>query len=451
MTRACSGMHMRVIGLAWTPLVLAALGGCATYHALPLPKQPDLAPPSVTASLPSPLALREVGALAIKRAPKLAAARAQAKIAAAKAYDAGLLPDPTLALSLAHPFYGGTPADHHNAWSANLSESLIGLITHGEKHEAAKAHYAEKLLSWHWQTRQVALQAQTTWLQAWATAREVRALKRERKAARELLVAARRAHAAGALASVMYQQALVQVTTLRTRLQTAADQNVQAETTLATLLRVQAGRHWHFAAPPAYTVPAPATVAMAIAELPQRRLDLRALRAGYRSADAQLRAAILAQFPILSIGVTRGTDNAGVGSIGLGITLNLPIFNGNRGKIAIDRATRKSLNVAYQAHLDTAANQVRAVYARLRLMQRERANLTAQLPALKQAAQASQAALARGDVTRFTAYTALSAWLDARINAEQLQAKAIQLALTLHTLLALPPATQPKPIKGRAT
>ncbi|MGA7964375.1 MAG: TolC family protein [Gammaproteobacteria bacterium] len=391
------------------------------------------------------LDLDTVGHLALTRDPDLAAARAQVRVAEAQAYDAGLLPDPTLAFSLDHPFNGGTASDHHNAWSANLTESLIGLITHGDVHSAAAAHYAETLLSWRWQAEQVALKAQVTYLDVWADRREVAALQVETNAAQAVLAAAGKAHAVGALAAVLYQQALQQAASVRSRLQTASDRAIQQQTVLATLLRISAGRKWRLEAPKPMSAPAPATVNAALAQLPKQRLDLLALQAGYRSANAKLRADILAQFPILDIGFTRSRDNTGVNSVGFGITLRLPIFNGNRGKIAIDRATRKALNAAYQAHLDGAANGVRAAYARFVLTRRELAAVTAQLPALAAAAHANQVAFARGEVTRFQSFAALSAWLDARIDADRLRANATQLALTLQTLLALP--SQPPKIR----
>lgn len=425
-------------------LLCAALAGCATYHALPLPTQPDLAPGTATASaaqaalVPLNLSLQQAAELAVARDPELAAARAQVQVAAAQAYDAGLLPDPAVALSLDHPFNGGAPSDHHNAWSLNLSEDLIALITHGDLHSVASEHYAETLLSWRWELEQVALKARLTYLDAWSATREVQSLESENAEAQAVLEAAGKAHIAGALNAVLYQQALTQAASVRSRLQSASDRKVQAESTLATMLRVQDGRAWQLEAPEATTAPAAATVTAALADLPTRRLDLLALQAGYLSADAQLRADILAQFPILNIGFTRQADNTGVNMIGFGITLNLPIFNGNRGKIAVDRATRAALNAAYQAHLDGAVNDVHASVERLELAQRELASVNQELPALEQAAKGAGAALAHGDMTRFDAFATRSAWLDARINADQLRATAAQLAFTLQTLLALP-------------
>lgn len=443
-------MHFSVTS-RWFPVVLiyVAFSGCAAYQARPLPTGPDLASSvastQTTATVPSRLDLRQAAELAVMRDPDLAAARVQVKVAQAEAYNAGLLPDPTLALSLDHPFNGGAPSDHHNAWSANLAEDLVALITRGDLHSATTAHYAETLLSWRWQAEQVALKARLTYLDAWSAKREVQNLQAENQAAQAVLAGALKAHAAGALAAVLYQQALTQAASVRSRLQNAADREVQAESTLATLLRVQAGQPWQLEAPTLAAAPAATTVTAALADLPNRRLDLLALQAGYRSADAKLRADILAQFPILNIGFTRSRDNTSVNSIGFGITLRLPIFNGNRGQIAIDRATREALNAAYQAHLDSAANDVRAGFERLQLARRELVRVDRELSALEQAAHAADEALAHADMTRFDAFAIRSAWLDARINADQLHATTAQLAFTLQTLLALPAAPSDSP------
>ena len=426
---------------------LVLLGGCATYHRLPLAKRPDLSASPVAGTVAGPttaigtvaLDLARVGRLALLRDPNLAAARAQVRVALAQAYDAGLLPDPDLGLNYDKRISGPDP---FNGWSASLTESLVGLITHGDVHSAAQAHYAAALLSWRWLAEQVELKARITYLNVWADQREVEALQAETNAAQAVLAAAGKAHAAGALAAVLYQQALQQAASVRSRLQTASDREIQTQSSLATLLRIRSGRKWRLEAPRPMSAPTPATVRAALEKLPRRRLDLLALQAGYRSANAKLRAAILAQFPLLSIGFTRASDTAGNNTFGIGINLRLPFFNGNRGKIAIDRATRKALNAAYLSHLDTAANGVRATYARFVLTRRELATVTAQLPALARVAHANQRALARGEVTRFQAFAALSAWLDARIDADRLRANAAQLALTLRTLLALPTASR---------
>ena len=105
-------------------------------------------------------------------------------------------------------------------------------------------------------------------------------------------------------------------------------------------------------------LPERAEVDAALARLADRRPDLRALRAGYESGDRKLRQAILAQFPTLQVGVTRDRGTDKTRSVGIGITLGLPLLNGNRGNVAIQEATREQLGREYQARLDAAYGEV---------------------------------------------------------------------------------------------
>lgn len=50
--------------------------------------------------------------------------------------------------------------------------------------------------------------------------------------------------------------------------------------------------------------------------------------------------AVLAQFPALNVGLTRARDTSGLYTVGFGLSLSPPIFNRNRGNIAIEDATR---------------------------------------------------------------------------------------------------------------
>ena len=430
---------------------LVVLGGCATYHALPLPSHANLAPAATsaapgTATLPQVIDLHNVGLLARRRDPNLAAARAQARTAQARAYAAGLLPDPVLGFSFDKLMNGPDP---YNGGTLGLATTLVGWITYGERQRAGRAEYAAAILGWQWKAAQAALKAQTTYLDAWAAGRAVAALRREAQTAQSLLAAARRANVKGALSSALYQQAQTQYASVRARLQTVAAQQIRLHNSLATALRLNVDRAWHLKEPALLQAPARARISHAIAHLSEHRLDLLALQAGYRSADAKLRAAILAQFPLLDIGFNRARDTAGNNTFGISISLRLPFFDGNRGRIAIARATRKALNAAYQAHLDSAVNNAHAAYQQLLLVRRELHSVLAQLPALAHTAHASRKALKRGDITRFQAFGAEIAWLDARIDVDRLRVQVDKLTLLLRVLLALPPSVSPP--QGTAT
>ena len=71
--------------------------------------------------------------------------------------------------------------------------------------------------------------------------------------------------------------------------------------------------------------------------LEQRRLDLLALRRGYDSQEEAVRAAVLAQFPRITIGPTISRDTDNLRTTGFGINIELPIFNRQQGKIAVER------------------------------------------------------------------------------------------------------------------
>ncbi|HET7222180.1 MAG TPA: TolC family protein, partial [Rhodanobacteraceae bacterium] len=134
----------------------------------------------------------------------------------------------------------------------------------------------------------------------------------------------------------------------------------------------------------------------ALDEMPERRPDLLALQAGYASQQETLRAAILAQFPAITVGFVRARDNSNISSAGFSIGLSLPLFDGNRGNIAIERATRQQLHDEYSARLLADRNDVRRLLADLQSDHAQRNALAAHAAQLAQARDAAQANYAAG-------------------------------------------------------
>ena len=115
----------------------------------------------------------------------------------------------------------------------------------------------------------------------------------------------------------------------------------------------------------------PSEVASMIASLPQRRPDLIALQLGYQAQEARLRAAVLGQFPALTLGPNYGSDTTRVQSLGPSFSVTLPLFNRNRGTIAIQRATREQLRAEFAARLATAEGGAEALLANIALIERQ--------------------------------------------------------------------------------
>ncbi len=91
----------------------------------------------------------------------------------------------------------------------------------------------------------------------------------------------------------------------------------------------------------------------------------------------------------ISLGATGHRDTSGIGSAGPQISLTLPLFNRNRGGIALARASRAQLGAQYQASLDAAAGGARALAGSIALLQ---AQVAADAPEAARAAAIATAA-----------------------------------------------------------
>jgi outer membrane protein TolC len=177
------------------------------------------------------------------------------------------------------------------------------------------------------------------------------------------------------------------------------------------------------------------TVDSALAALPQRRPDLLALKAGYEAQEQKYRAAILNQFPSLSVGFVRSRDTSEIYSSGFQINLSLPVFNRNRGNVAIEQATRQRLGDEYQARLNQSYADVARMRADSAILERQLRQSEAALPGVEHAAQEANAAYAAHSLT-LGAYTdAQSAALTKRVDIATLREALAEQRIGMQALL----------------
>ena len=194
---------------------------------------------------------------------------------------------------------------------------------------------------------------------------------------------------------------LAALAAVQSALETAQQTETHDRDQLDALLGLEPGTDIPLA-PPAVSAPTPETIARALATLPQRRPDLIALRYGYAQADARLRAAILSQFLPLSVGATYGRDTSGVLSAGPQMSLTLPLFNRNRGGIAVAQATRTALRAQYAAALANAAGGTRALDATIQLLQTQAGTAQREAGQAELLAQSARTAFAEGQISAAT-------------------------------------------------
>jgi outer membrane protein TolC len=437
-------------------LLLAVSGlaaGCAVYQPRPLPRRPDLAanPTSLSVDpeklgLP-PLAghrfdpangldMTEMAMLAVADNPSLRVARAAAGVGRAQLFAARLLPDPQLGLSVDHPTDGTSGLT--SAYSAGLSYAVARLVGHGARVDAARAKSAQLDLQLLWKEWQVVQQAKTLYVRMTFERRKLARLQRAQR-----LYTARYAHSAKAL-----QEGNVTLDTTGTDLTALLDIDTRvfqlnrkiakSRSALNALLGLAPATRLKFAPLPPLRFPSAGAMARAERTVALRRPDLLALKAGYESQEARVRAAILAQFPAVSIGFTRARDTSDVHTTGLGVTLNLPFLNGNRGQIAVQRATRTQLRRRYHARLDQSRSDLALLGTRQALVEAHQNELAVRLPALRHMVADARRAYRAGNIPALTYLNMETTLLNKQIELYDLKETLWSIRIADDTLLAWP-------------
>src|SRR5207248_8973779 len=137
----------------------------------------------------------------------------------------------------------------------------------------------------------------------------------------------------------------------------------------------------------------PPTAEQLLDGLEERRLDLLALKKGYESEDETLRAAILAQFPKINVGLSTARDTSDVNTIGLGVSIDLPVFDRNQGNIANEKATRQKLFDEYAGRVFEARWDIAIAIDEIRSNNALIADAEAALPGLRRFADVYRDAL----------------------------------------------------------
>ncbi len=372
---------LRVVSAALAGASL--LGGCAFYHALPLAHAPDLAGglSGLRTQVPGPapgeasrridtdaaLTLTDVGLLAVLNDPQLRAQRGEMDLAQAGLLQASLLPNPSASVNYAQ-LVGGHDITNA-AWTASLTQDVKAILTYHTRVKSARFLTRQVNADLLWQQWQVAQKARLLALDLYWGGVAVDLSRREVATVGLEVRQARKAAQAGSLALTALAPLLAAKASADQTLASLSLSQLQNWQALDALLGLEPNVRFTLAAPS--LAPLPKDLRPLLASLPDRRPDLVALKLGYRSADEDVRTAIIGQFPAFLLGAAWGQDTGNVRSVGPTATFDLPIFDRNQGQIAIARATRLTLHEQYQARLDAAVGAVKGLAAQIRRLKRD--------------------------------------------------------------------------------
>ena len=460
------GKGRGALGLA----ALVLLSGCSIYRPVALPTEPsfptgaphlsmsprDMSLPELAAHVFDPsdgLDMTEVAMLAVANNPELKVARSDAAVSRAQAFAAGLLPDPQVAGTRDVPTTGdGTFSP---AYSLGLSYDINALLTHSAVKQAAEATRQQTDLNLLWQEWLVVAKARLLFAQSLGQQKLLAVLREE-----QTLVASRHTRLQEALTTGdvtldTVSADLVELQHIGTQINELSRRISSVRQDLNALLGLAPGTRLHLTGGIQLPDLDETVIRQRMTELGRRRPDLLALQAGYESQEQRFRQAVLAQFPALNLGLTRARDTSGLYTRGLGITLSLPIFNRNRGNIAIEKATRQRLHDEYQMRLNAAYEDTARILEDQTLLEAQRQDIASGVDVLSRTVAEAEATFASQDMDEL-AYTQIrTAWLAKRAEAIAIEQTLLEQRVMLQALVGgelprrIPPHSGSSPKESR--
>lgn len=434
------------------PLAACLLAGCASYAPLPLGQavadpalsrdaagidRPFLTPTMI--DLAQPLDMNAIATIAVIANPDLKALRARAAIADAQAFAARLLPDPTFSLGANKVLTGPDPfLDLAGA----LGLDINALRTSKVRRAGAAAAARQVRLDLAWAEWQTAGQARIQAARILSLEHIMPIVTASRDAAESLLDRTLRAAGRGDLAGDQVQAARLAAFDAQDRQRSAERDLATARLELTRLLGLPPTTGLALA--PLASSEAPPAAAPLFELAKQRRSDLQALQAGYAAQEAAVHKAVLDQFPNLTLMVNSARDSAGNALLGPAVDFTLPLWNRNRGGIAIERATRDALRTEYDARLFQTRAEIAAAVSGIAVSRRQRAAIETDLPAMARFAGASRRAATRGDLSLATAQTAEQALRDKQLLLAQSDQAIAEQMIALELLTGTPKETWPR-------
>ena len=375
----------------------------------------------------------EAATIAVYANPALRAIRDRRGLAAAQLIQAGILPNPLL--SYARDFVtGGNTAGAVTAYTFSAGWEFSALVPFLPKQAAARKNFRSVDLDVAWQEWQIAVNARTAVYRVLALdaqvvrAREAtnglqgstdamrEAVNAHEKTVLELAAVESASQDSRATMLVLEQEFEKQRLGLNKILGVEPENNVRLRDGLTLPTHVE-----------------PPNERDLLNHVESRRLDLLGLRQGYESQDATVRAAILAQFPRISLAFVRAKDNTNVQSSGFNVAIDVPIFDRNQGVIATERATRQRLLDEYHQRAFEARSDVAAAIADIRSLDRQLAAAEEALPLLEKLVDSAQTAIEQRNADVLSYYTARSNLLQKRIQLIKLQEQLLE----AHTALEI--------------
>ncbi len=428
------------------------LSGCAEYK--PLPIKPEivearLSPPTLKTIQSQAKVIRhpilkpvlfdeidglspqEAAILAVLVNPSLRTERDRHALASSQLLQAGLLPNPQLSYSLSSPS-GGSTQGTFNAFGLGLQWNVIALISRSAKIDVANYKLEEVDLAIAWQEWQIAQAARVAVYRLVILSQQVELSLAMHKRLQENLKSVNHAVNESLLTGLDLAAARTALNTANLRLQGFQKQVREQKLLLNRAMGL----------PPETDIKLQLNIELSdnvktvsyeeLAKgIENHRLDLMAFRKGYESQESSVRVAIKKQFPKIQIGLTHARDNSELYTVGFGVSITLPIFNRNQGKIAIAQATRQQLFDEYVNRVFLARSNIAQWITNIKSTNSIIQTVNKNLPDLENLVETYRVAMTLGHVNILNYYDAWNSLTLQRINLLALKLQLAELRIAL--------------------
>ena len=423
-------------------LVSALAGGCHSYERRPLdlaghraaflsrtPESPEVRAfaagleaarlagvPAGTFDVADGVTCAEAEAVAMAFNAELRLSRLRAGVAAASADQAGLWEDPTLGVDLAR-IIQSTPEPWKVFTTLGLTIPISGRLEiekqrAGMEHAAALARVGQS----EWGVRMAIRRVWTEWSGLDAQLRTTREFVAR---VEQILTVVDKMEQAGEMARTEARLFRIERATKLSELAVIGSRARELELKLRQLMGMSPDAAVVFQATgigPAVTARASGTAEADRAGLETSSPSMLVAAAEYEAAERSLELEIRKQYPDLHLGPGVGRED-GQDQVTLGLSLPLPVLNGNRRGIAEARAGREVARASAEATLEQLVAGLRAAEERLRSASERRAMLEAEIVPLVDAQYADARELARlGEVNTLVLLESLSRQQEAKLS-----------------------------------
>ncbi len=433
-------------------LPVAVAGGCAKYKPMPIARDEvnrRLAVPGAdeirvqAASIKHPilepvpfdesdgLSPDEAAILAVIANPLLRADRDRKGLAAAQLLQARILPDPRVSYSVEAPVGGGA-SGKVDAYDLKVDWDVTSLVARGARMDAAHSRARSIDLEVAWKEWQVAEAAKLRVYRILAAAKRLGVAEKMMDVRERSFRVAKRRVESGMETAAGLAAAGEALREARARVMQARAERDTERLELDRILGLPADRivklEKGIRPIEVHGIP---SVQELCGDIDRRRLDILALRFGYECQEARLRAAVRSQFPKIKIALISARDTDGVQTSGSGVSISIPLFDRNQGRIALEQASRKRLFDEYAARLFEARADVARIEEQLNSTARQIENIDKSIGVIENTAERYRKASDEGRASILDYHRALVRLYEMELDRTALQRRLSDLAIAL--------------------